>query len=344
MAGFGFIKSFLSPGYEVWEDWHEYYLEVCEVFMWTKEGVKRYLPGILCGWALDALNYFPHEFWKSDQKYHEWRLQETLYFFDLRLSNNPQLYEDAFERNLIEKGEYGKEALQCGVDRPVVQSHFVDRDELPRQERIPKSVTKKNVQVTTNIVKFVVTGKSAKGSLDKRWSAIKSIGFGVNAVLKEKLGVRDESQETDSKNTDNQPNVDTVADSKSGGSDGKFYSVRETEEGNVAKPKTGDEQFKELMDRCIARWDVGKNRRVAELGSEDLEETANSKLEDDAFLSEDDFSDDDSFFDSDDEINFIAWTTMFSFRTFVSGTLILSLFTRLPKTNSQWKKRALKGR
>ena len=92
----------------------------------------------------------PHDFWKSDQKFRAWTLQETLYFFDTRLANNPQFYEVALERYLIEKEEYEKKALQCEVDRPVFQSDFVDREELPRQERIPKSVKKKNVQVTAN--------------------------------------------------------------------------------------------------------------------------------------------------------------------------------------------------
>ena len=75
--------------------------------------------------------------------YRAWTLQETLYFFDLRLSNNPKFCEDAFERYLMETEEYENKALQCEVDRPMFQSDFVDREELPRQKRIPKSVKKK---------------------------------------------------------------------------------------------------------------------------------------------------------------------------------------------------------
>ena len=70
------------------------------------------------------------------------------------------------------------------------------------------------------------------------------------------------------------------------------------EKQNTPKPKS--EQFSEMMDRCIARWDNGKNMKVAKLKSEAFEEIVNSKLELDAALSDDDFSDDDSFFDSDD--------------------------------------------
>ena len=75
------------------------------------------------------------------------------------------------------------------------QSDVVDRQELPRQEWTPTSDKKKDFQVTTNIVKSVVTGKSAKGSSAKHWSAIKAIGFGVNAVLEEKPDVRGENNE-----------------------------------------------------------------------------------------------------------------------------------------------------
>ena len=44
----------------------------------------------------------------------------------------------------------------------------------------------------------------------------------------------------------------------SAGNNENLYLVRDIEERNVAKPKTSDEQFKEMMDRCIARWDIGK--------------------------------------------------------------------------------------
>ena len=54
-------------------------------------------------------------------------------------------------------------------------------------------------------------------------------------MLEEKPDVIKESQECNSKTIDNQPNVETVADSKSGGSDGDFDSVIQIEERNVAK-------------------------------------------------------------------------------------------------------------
>ena len=49
------------------------------------------------------------------------------------------------------------------------------------------------------------------------------------------------------------------------------------------------------MHFTVGHW---KEHKIADLRSEALEESANSKLEDDAMLSDDDFSDDDSFFDS----------------------------------------------
>ena len=94
MTGFGVIKPFPSPGYEVWDDRGDFYLDVCAILIWAEEEVKRYLPEKLCGWALDAFNYLQHEFWKSDQNYCSWTLQETLFFFALRLSKFPKVYED----------------------------------------------------------------------------------------------------------------------------------------------------------------------------------------------------------------------------------------------------------
>ena len=305
MAGFGLIKQFPSPGYEVWEDWREYYLDVCEVFMWKEEEVKRFLPDKLCGWALDALNYLPRGFWKTDQRNRAWTLQETLYFFDLRLSNNPQFYEDAFERYLVEKEEYRKAALLCEIDKPVFPSDVVDSEELPRRKRTPKSDKKKDVQVKTDIiVKSVMNKKTAKSSSTKRWSAIKAVGFGVKAVLDEKPIVRDRNQGRSIELTDSSSGVETVADSNVIGGSRNFGFDGETEERITTKTKSEDEQFKEMMDRCIARWDIGKNMKNVEMRSKAPEEINDSEVEDDANLSEDDFSDDDSFFDSDDENKF----------------------------------------
>ena len=305
MAGFGSIKRFPSPGYDLWEDWREFYLDVCEVFMWTEEEVKRYLPEKLCDWALDSLNYLQHKLWKSDQKYRAWTLQETLYLFDLRLSNNPQFYEDAFERYLIEKEEYEEAVLRCEIDRPVFQSDVFDGEGLQCQERTPTSDKKKNVQVKTDIiVKSVMTKKSAKICSTKRWSAIKAVGFGVKAVLEENPKFRDGTKRSFSMLADSLSCVETVADSNviDGNRTLNFYG--EMEEQITTKTKSEDEQFKKTMDRCIARWDNSKKMKIAEQRNEALEEIDFSELEDDATFIHEDFSDDDSFFESDDEDKF----------------------------------------
>ena len=305
MSGFGLIKQFPSPGYEVWEDWREYYLDVCEVFMWSEEEVKRFLPDKLCGWALDALNYLPRAFWKTDQRNRAWTLQETLYFFDLRLSNNPQFYEDAFERYLIEKEEYEEAVLQCENDRPVFQSDVVDREELPLQERTPTSDKKKDVQVKTDIiVKSVMTKKPAKSSPTKRWSAIKAVGFGVKAMLEENPKFRDGTRRSFSKLADSLSGVEIVADSNVIGGNRTFNFYGEMEEQITTKTLSEDEQFKKMMDRCIVRWDNSEKMKIAEQRNKALEENDFSELEDDANFIHDDFGDDDSFFESDDEHKF----------------------------------------
>ena len=43
------------------------------------------------------------------------------------------------------------------------------------------------------------------------------------------------------------------------------------------KTKSKDEHFKEMVDRCIARWEIGKNMTVGELRSKALKESANSE-------------------------------------------------------------------
>ena len=98
--------------------------------------------------------------------------------------------------------------------------------------------------------------------------------------------------------------IETVADSIVVDSSRNFDSDREMEEKLKAMTKTEDEDFKEMLDRCVARWEIGKNMNVAELGSQALQEIANSELEDDATFIHNDFIDDGSFFESDDEDKF----------------------------------------
>ena len=123
-----------------------------------------------------ALNHLPREFWKPNQKY-AWTLKENLYFFDLRLSNISKMYQVAFERYLTEKKEIEKAALQCEIGKTVFQCDVADTEELPSNKRTQQFGKQKDVKWTTDIVKSVMLGKLGKGSLAKRWSAFKSIGF-----------------------------------------------------------------------------------------------------------------------------------------------------------------------
>ena len=135
-------------------------------------------------------------------------------------------------------------------------------------------------------------------------------------MLEEQPVVRDENTEKNSKSTDNRPKLEIVADSNIGESDGNFVLVREIEERNVAKQKTGHEQLKEMMNQCIERWHIGNNMKVADLRNGAPEEIANSELEDDLIFSDDGFRDDDSFFYSDDENKLDCLDADVFFRTF----------------------------
>ena len=255
----------------------------------------------LCGWALEALNYLPREFWKSDRKHLAWTLQETLYFFDLSLSNFPTMYEDAFEKYLIEKAEYEEALLQDKIDRAVFQSFDVDRKEVESKEVTQKIEMKVERGSADDIDKSVMTKKPAKISSNKHWPAIKVVGF--EAVRDEKTKVRDGRQRRTLRWNDNLSVVETAADSNYIGGNQKCDSNGEREDQNTTKPKPEDEHFKEKMDQNISLWDIGKKMTGAQLRSEALEETANRELEDDITFSDDNVSDN-SFFNSDNEKNF----------------------------------------
>ena len=209
---------------------------------------------------------------------------------------------------MIEKEEYEEAVLHCEIDRPVLlteRSDVVDGEELQRQERTPTSDKKKDVQVKTDIiVKSVMTKKPAKISSTKHWCAIEAVGFGVKAVLEENPKFRDGTRRSFSKLADSLSGVEVVADSNVIGGNRTFNFYGEMEEQITTKTISEDEQFKKMMDRCIARWDNSEKMKIAEQRNEALEEIDFSKLEVDATFIHDDFNDDDSFFESDDEHKF----------------------------------------
>ena len=93
MFGYQLVKRFPSPGYEVWEDWREHYLSNGFRLGWTEEEMMKWLPTKLCGWALNAVSDLPRGYWRSTPVKQAWTLTETLYQFDIRLSDIPLFYE-----------------------------------------------------------------------------------------------------------------------------------------------------------------------------------------------------------------------------------------------------------
>ena len=72
--------------------------------------------------------------------------------------------------------------------------------------------------------------RPAKISSIKRWSDISAIDFGVNALLEEKLKVRDVKQRSNSKGTDILSGVEIAVDSIFIGGSRNFDSDGEMEE------------------------------------------------------------------------------------------------------------------
>ena len=96
MFGYRLVKRFPSPGFEVWEDWREHYLSTGMKLGWTEEEMMKWLPTKLCGWALNAVSDLPRGYWRSTPGKQAWTLTETLYQFDIRLSDNPLFYERSY--------------------------------------------------------------------------------------------------------------------------------------------------------------------------------------------------------------------------------------------------------
>ena len=105
MFGYQLVKRFPSPAYEVWEDWREHYLSTGLKLGWTEEEMMKWLPTKLCGWALNAVSDLPRGYWRSTLEKRAWTLTETLYQFDIRLSDNPVFYERSY--SLFIRGKTG---------------------------------------------------------------------------------------------------------------------------------------------------------------------------------------------------------------------------------------------
>ena len=93
MFGYQLLKRFPSPGYEVWKVWRELFLSTGMKLRWTEEDMMKWLPTKLCGWAVSDLQ---RGYWRSTPGKRAWTLTETLYQFDIRLSDNPNFYERSY--------------------------------------------------------------------------------------------------------------------------------------------------------------------------------------------------------------------------------------------------------
>ena len=72
---------------------------------WTEEEMMKWLPTKFCGWALNAVSDLKRSYWRSTPGKRAWTLTETLYQFDVRLSDNPIFYERSY--TLFARGKAG---------------------------------------------------------------------------------------------------------------------------------------------------------------------------------------------------------------------------------------------
>ena len=70
--------------------------------------MMKWLPTKLFGWALYAVSDLPRGYWRSTPRKQAWTLTETLYQFDIGLSDNPLFYERSY--NLFVRGKAGSGA------------------------------------------------------------------------------------------------------------------------------------------------------------------------------------------------------------------------------------------
>ena len=89
MFGYQLVKRFPSPGYKIWEDWRDHYLSAGMKLGWMEEEMMKWLPTKLCGWALNSVSDLSRGYWRSTPEKQAWTLTETLYQFDILLSDNP---------------------------------------------------------------------------------------------------------------------------------------------------------------------------------------------------------------------------------------------------------------
>ena len=142
MFGYQLVKRFPSPGYEIWEDWREHYLSTGMKLGWTEEEMMKWLPTKLCGWALNAVSDLPRGYWRSTPGKQAWTLTETLYQFDIRLSDNPLFYERSY--NMFVRGKAGGRADLIGTSDTMDQrtgQQYAQRQVIDTSRSVDTSLT-----------------------------------------------------------------------------------------------------------------------------------------------------------------------------------------------------------
>ena len=132
MFGYQLVKRFPSPGYEVWEVWREHYLSTGLKLRWMEEEMMKWLHTKLCGRALNAVSDLTRGYWRLTPGKQAWTLTETLYQFDIRLSDNPLFYERSY--NMFVRGKAGSRAKLMGtsdtmdqrIGQQYAQGHVID--------------------------------------------------------------------------------------------------------------------------------------------------------------------------------------------------------------------------
>ena len=154
MFGYQLVKRFPSPGYKVWEDWREHYLSTGIKLRWTDEEMMKWLPTKLCGWALNAVSDLPRGYWRSTPGKQASTLTETLYQFDIRLSDNPLFYEQSY--NLFVRGKTGSRAELIGTSDTM--------DQRTGQQYAQRQVIDTSRSVDSSLIdEFRQPGKSSEG-------------------------------------------------------------------------------------------------------------------------------------------------------------------------------------
>ena len=153
MFGYQLVKRFPSPGYEIWEDWREHYLSTGLKLGWTEEEMMKWLPTKLCGWALNAVSDLPRGYWRSTPGKQAWTLTETLYQFDIRLSDNPLFYEQSY--NLFVKRRAVNRADIIGTSDTI--------DQRTGQQYAQRQVIDTSSVGMSLMDKFWQTGKNTEG-------------------------------------------------------------------------------------------------------------------------------------------------------------------------------------